>query len=226
MAQPFTDLSIFVLWLQQTFKRYTQYHLVGTHKRNTTLIVNNTFYPDLIHTLRPRQNGHRFPDDIFKCSFLNENGYISITISLKFVPEGSINNIPPLVQIMAWPRPDEKPLSVTWRQKNNKWPPFTFHGVVLHAGCYLKCPVNHYIIIRLAPRWHPIINKLRPRQNGRHFPDDIFKRILLNENVWIPINISLKFVAKGSISYIPALVPIMAWRRPGDKLLSEPMMVK
>ena len=34
------------------------------------------------------------------------------------------------------------------------------------------------------------INTLRPRQNGRHFPDDIFKWIFLNENVWISINIS------------------------------------
>ena len=37
-------------------------------------------------------------------------------------------------------------------------------------------------------------NTLRPRQNGRHFADDIFKWIFLNENVWIPIEISLKFV--------------------------------
>ena len=28
-------------------------------------------------------------------------------------------------------------------------------------------------------------NTLRPRQNGRHFPDDIFKWIFLNENIWI-----------------------------------------
>ena len=27
------------------------------------------------------------------------------------------------------------------------------------------------------------INTLRPRQNGRHFPDDIFKCIFLTENV-------------------------------------------
>ena len=32
-----------------------------------------------------------------------------------------------------------------------------------------------------------------------------------NENVWIPINISLKVVPKGQINKIPA------WRRPGDK---------
>ena len=49
-------------------------------------------------------------------------------------------------------------------------------------------------------------NTLRPRQNGRHFADDIFKCIFLNENVWIPIEISLKFVPKGPVDNIPALV--------------------
>ena len=65
---------------------------------------------------------------------------------------------------------------------------------------------------------------LRPRQIGRHFSDDTFKRIFLNENVWILIKISLKFVPKGRINNIPSLVQIMAWRRPGDKPLSEPTM--
>ena len=69
------------------------------------------------------------------------------------------------------------------------------------------------------------INTLRPRQNGRHFADDISKWILLKENVWFSIKISLKFVPKGQINNIPALVQIMAWRRPGDKPLSEPMTV-
>ena len=69
------------------------------------------------------------------------------------------------------------------------------------------------------------INTLRPRQDGRHFADDILKRIFLNENARIAIKISLKFVPKGPINSIPALVQIMAWRRPGDKPLSEPMMV-
>ena len=54
---------------------------------------------------------------------------------------------------------------------------------------------------------------------------DIFKCIFLNENVWISIKISLKFVPKGPINNIPALVQIMACRRPGDKPLSEAMMV-
>ena len=70
------------------------------------------------------------------------------------------------------------------------------------------------------------LNTLRPRQNGRHFPDDIFRWIFLNENVWISIKISLKFVPRGPINYISTLVQVMAWRRPGDKPLSEPMMVR
>ena len=69
-----------------------------------------------------------------------------------------------------------------------------------------------------------VINTLGPRQTGRTFADDIFKCIFLNENVWIAIKISLNFVPKGSINNIPALVQIMAWRRPGDKPLSKARM--
>ena len=70
-----------------------------------------------------------------------------------------------------------------------------------------------------------VVNILKPIQNGCHFPDDIFKCSFLNENVLISIKISLKFVPKGPINNIPALVQIMAWHQPGDKPLSEPMMV-
>ena len=35
----------------------------------------------------------------------------------------------------------------------------------------------------------------------------------------------MKFVPKGSINYIPALIEIIAWRLPGDKPLSEPIMI-
>ena len=60
-------------------------------------------------------------------------------------------------------------------------------------------------------------NSLRPRLNRRPFADDIFKCIFLNENELILPGISVKFV--------PALVQVMVWCRPGDKPLSEPMMV-
>ena len=85
---------------------------------------------------------------------------------------------------------------------------------------------TYFILISL---WHDLpvvyINSFRPRQHGRHFADDIFKCIFLDKDVWIPIKISLKFVPKGPINNIPALVQIMAWRHPGDKPLSEPTMV-
>ena len=68
------------------------------------------------------------------------------------------------------------------------------------------------------------LNTLWLRQNGRHFPDDIFKCISLNENVCISIKISLKFVPGGPNHNFQPLVQ-MAWRRPGDKPLSELMMV-
>ena len=47
------------------------------------------------------------------------------------------------------------------------------------------------------------INTSRRKQDGRHFPDDFFKSIFLNENVLISMTISVNFVPNG---------PIMAWR--------------
>ena len=69
-------------------------------------------------------------------------------------------------------------------------------------------------------------NALRPRQNGHRFADHTFKRISLNENVIFSITIPLKFVPKGPINNIPALVQIMDWRRIGDMSLSEPMLTR
>ena len=68
-------------------------------------------YWHINNTLGPRLNRRPFADDIFKCIFLNENEWILPRISLKFVPKVPINNIPALVQIMAWRRSSDKPLS-------------------------------------------------------------------------------------------------------------------
>ena len=72
-----------------------------------------------LNTLRLRQNGHHFAEDIFECIFLNGiflngiflNEIFLIKISLKFVPKGPINNIPALGQIMAKCCSSDKPLS-------------------------------------------------------------------------------------------------------------------
>ena len=55
--------------------------------------------------------------------------------------------------------------------------------------------------------------------------DDIFKCISFNENIWIGIRISLKFVLKFPIDNKSALFQIMSWHRPGANALSEPMLV-
>ena len=96
--------------------------------------------------------------------------------------------------------------------------------IFLIISIFNKC--HHSNTAVTSVKMDVIFNILRPWQNGSHFPDDTFKSIFLNENVRISIKISLKFVPKGPINKIPALVQMMAWHRPGDKPLSEPMMVR
>ena len=106
---------------------------------------------------------------------------------------------------------------------------YLFYYAHLQFSLLCMVLVFRYILVAICSVLQPChccFSTLRPRQNGRHFADDIFKCFFLNENVWIPIKTSLKFVPKGPINNIPALVQIMAWRRPGDKPLSEPMMFR
>ena len=62
-------------------------------------------------------------------------------------------------------------------------------------------------------------NSSSPGQNGRHFAEDIFICMFLNEKFCIFIWISLKFVPNGPIDKKWALVQLMAWRRIGSKPL-------
>ena len=98
-------------------RRYCAHYGVTVMRlRNVSIIDHNKVLTNnhgqiSSNTLRARQNGRHFADDIFKCIFLNENVWFSIKISSKFVPEGIVNNTPPLVQIMARCHPGDKPLS-------------------------------------------------------------------------------------------------------------------
>ena len=140
--------------------------------------------PCILNTLRSRQNGRRFPDDIFKYIFLYENVWISLKISLKFIPKVLINNIPSLVQIMAWRQPGDKPLYE---------------------------PMMGNSLTHICVTWPQWVNTLRHEQNGHHLADDIFKCIFVNEKVWISIKISLKFVPYSPVNNKPTLVPLIAW---------------
>ena len=65
----------------------------------------------VVNTLKMRQNGCHCADNIFKCTFLHENWCLLIKILPNFAANGPINNIPSLVQIMAWCWTGTKPLS-------------------------------------------------------------------------------------------------------------------
>ena len=123
---------------------------------------------------------------------------------------------------ILWDNKGRSPLNVIW---------CSIHGlpIIKKAAPYYYRDSSddrlRFIMGVSVPVRQRLFNTLKPRQNGRHFPDDIFDCIFLNENVRISLAILLKFVPRVRIIYIPALVPIMAWRRPGDKPLSEPMMI-
>ena len=57
----------------------------------------------IFNTLRPRQNGQHFSDNISKYIFIDENVWksISLKISLKFVPKIPVNDTSALFQMMA-----------------------------------------------------------------------------------------------------------------------------
>ena len=104
------------------------------------------------------------------------------------------------------------------------WKLIDMQGVV-YSPCVKLAQHIIFAPVPVTAAFAPWLNTLRPRQNGRRFVDDTFKCISLKENVRISIKISLKFLPQGPINNNPALVQIMAWRRSGDKPLSEPMMV-
>ena len=83
---------------------------------------------------------------------------------------------------------------------------------------------THYNTQWSQPR--SLFNTLRPRQHIHQLANYIFQYIFLNEVLSIAIKISLSCVPKVPVNNIPALVQIKAWRWPGDKPLSEPMVLR
>ena len=102
--------------------------------------------------------------------------------------------------------------------KNSK-----FHSATVLEKAVLN--VVNFVPLSMCERLSKtVIGRLTHWQNGCHIPEDHFKRFFLNEMIWISLKISLKCVPKVRINNIPALFKIMAWRRPGDKPLLEPVM--
>ena len=60
------------------------------------IVADDVCWPKFPYYIEAKKNGLHFPEDILNCIFFNENVWILIRISLKFVPRGPINNIPSL----------------------------------------------------------------------------------------------------------------------------------
>ena len=76
----------------------------------------------------------------------------------------------------------------------------------------------------MAWPWH--VNSSPPEQNGRHFADDIFKCIFVTGKFVSWFKLHWSFASKGPIDNKSVLVQVIAWRRGGDKLLSETMLTQ
>ena len=116
-----------------------------------------------------------------------------------FVPQGPINNIPALLQIMAWRRPGDKPLSEPMI-------------IIL---------LTHICVTR--PQWvNKHIGAWKRRFCRHHFQINFFftEKLCMR----IKVNISLKCVPEGSIDLKSTLVQVITWHWTGDKSLPKLMM--
>ena len=129
-----------------------------------------------LNSLTPGRFEQNFRSVIFKLISVTDGWGISCKIALRSMPLDLTDDKSTLVQVMAWCR------QATSHYLSQCWPRFMSPYDVTRPQCD---------------------NSLRLRQNGLHFPDDIFKCIFLNENEWISIEISLKIVPKHSISQPP-----------------------
>ena len=153
--------------------------------------------------------------------------------ALQWMPQDLTDDKSTLVQVMAWclqasshylsqcwprsllPNGVTRPqLSVSHTNDTSILSILTWYFSILTWVLYSTNAIPfgaplRYVTSRVSvttPCWKNNINTLRLRKNGRHFADSIFKCIILNENVWISLKISLKFVPKVQIKNIPALV--------------------
>ena len=177
----------------------------------------------LIDTLGPEQNGLYFADDTFDAFLLYWENWCN-KISLILLPK-QIAHKSTLVQVMVRRRTGDEPLPKQIMIQ------FMHHSVSWHFLFLQSTPLeslSHYWLslwrsgcVSYGNRWFCFcwlvpIYTLTLRQNCRHFADDIFECIFCNENGWILLKISLKFVPGVRINNIPALVQIMAWCWSGD----------
>ena len=136
-----------------------------------------------INSLAPGKFEWNFGYMIFKQILVIEGWGICCEIALIWMSLDFTDDQSTLVQVMAWCRQ----------------PPSHYL-----SQCWLRSLLP-YVVTK--PQW---VNSSPPKQNDHHFADNIFKCICVNEKFCISIWISLKFVPKGPIANMSALVRVMA----------------
>ena len=109
---------------------------------------------------------------------MNEKFYISISISLKFVPKSLIDYKSALVQVRAWCWTGNKPLPEPMLSQFTHWQVNSLgNDLVPSDNKPLAQPILTQIYVAI---WCHLVSMNLPRQNGQHFADNIFKCIFLN----------------------------------------------
>ena len=133
--------------------------------------------------------------------------YSDVTMSIVASHMTSISIVCSNVYSGAYQREHESSALLAFVRGIRRWPVdsphkgpvtremFPFDDIIMSSDHDDKFAVYPIKCTRYIAWARQQINTLRPRQNGRHFADNVFKCIFLDENVWISLKISLKFVA-------------------------------
>ena len=109
------SLGFVVIDYRSILPMYFKVTSLALEQCSTGAVMQLTWYQlQNLNTLRPRRNGRHFTHHIFKCIFFNENVWISIKFHWSLflgVQLTIFHHWLNLVQIMAWHRAGDKPLS-------------------------------------------------------------------------------------------------------------------
>ena len=103
------------------------------------------------------------------------------------------------------------------KRQRAKFPKYLFSHRIYFRNLKTRFQFPSFVNLKMVQNderqgWDEV-TKLSQIQNVRHFPDDIFERILVNEKLWISITVSPEFLTQCQVDNVPALVRIMVWRR-------------
>ena len=172
-------------------------------------MVHGLVYPEYsgfstrrVDTLRPRQNGHYFTDDVFKSIFVNENSWIPNTISLEFIPRCRINNMPALVRIMAW-----RHIQLWFRASDRDFRQF-------------ECDVRGLceVIAGKKTLWMIYNRSWAPVRNGVHHREFVFCRnhsLSLVTSQWNEYPVEYKLTRVNSVARAPMIDSLYIWTNDG-----------